>query len=153
MYIGQPLWGSIGYTLPATLGSQIANKERRNLLLVGEGALQLTVQDIAVMMREDIKPVLFVINNDGYTVERKIHGERAPYNDITQWQYTMLPEVFGGKDQVMTHHVDTSKQLQDALNQIDQHSDRMHLVEVKMNIDDAPEKLIKLGKVFANQNG
>ncbi|MEJ7517610.1 thiamine pyrophosphate-dependent enzyme, partial [Staphylococcus pasteuri] len=81
MYIGQPLWGSIGYTLPATLGSQIANKERRNLLLVGEGALQLTVQDIAVMMREDIKPVLFVINNDGYTVERKIHGERAPYND------------------------------------------------------------------------
>lgn len=153
MYIGQPLWGSIGYTLPATLGSQIANKERRNLLLVGEGALQLTVQDIAVMMREDIKPVLFVINNDGYTVERKIHGERAPYNDITQWQYTMLPEVFGGKDQVMTHHVDTSKQLQDALNQIDEHSDRMHLVEVKMNIDDAPEKLIKLGKVFANQNG
>ena len=65
----------------------------------------------------------------------------------------MLPEVFGGKDQVMTHHVNTSKQLQDALNQIDQHSDRMHLVEVKMNIDDAPEKLIKLGKVFANQNG
>lgn len=53
----------------------------------------------------------------------------------------------------MTHHVNTSKQLQDALNQIDRHSDRMHLVEVKMNIDDAPEKLIKLGKVFANQNG
>ena len=105
------------------------------------------------MMREDIKPVLFVINNDGYTVERKIHGERAPYNDITQWNYTMLPEVFGGKDQVMTHHVETSKQLQDALNQIDEHSDCMHLVEVKMNIDDAPEKLIKLGKVFANQNG
>ncbi len=67
-FIGQPLWGSIGYTLPATLGSQLADKDRRNLLLIGDGSLQLTVQAISTMIRQHIMQ-LFVINNDGYTVE------------------------------------------------------------------------------------
>ena len=44
-FIGQPLWGSIGYTFPAALGSQIADKESRHLLFIGDGSLQLTVQD------------------------------------------------------------------------------------------------------------
>ncbi|MQH60615.1 alpha-keto acid decarboxylase family protein, partial [Escherichia coli] len=55
-FIGQPLWGSIGYTLPATLGSQLADKDRRNLLLIGDGSLQLTVQAISTMIRQHIKP-------------------------------------------------------------------------------------------------
>lgn len=96
-FIGQPLWGSIGYTLPATLGSQLADKDRRNLLLIGDGSLQLTVQAISTMIRQHIKPVLFVINNDGYTVERLIHGMYEPYNEIHMWDYKALPSVFGGK--------------------------------------------------------
>ena len=84
-FIGQPLWGSIGYTLPATLGTQIANPHRRNVLLIGDGSLQLTVQSLSTMIRQDLKPIIFVINNDGYTVERMIHGMNEPYNDIKMW--------------------------------------------------------------------
>ena len=72
-FIGQPLWGSIGYTLPATLGTQMANTQRRNLLLIGDGSLQLTVQEMSSMIRAQIKPIIFFINNYGYTVERKIN--------------------------------------------------------------------------------
>ncbi|WP_447084414.1 thiamine pyrophosphate-dependent enzyme, partial [Staphylococcus aureus] len=64
-FIGQPLWGSIGYTLPATLGTQIANPYRRNILLIGDGSLQLTVQSLSTMIRQNLNPVIFVINNDG----------------------------------------------------------------------------------------
>ena len=78
-FIGQPLWGSIGYTLPATLGTQIANPYRRNILLIGDGSLQLTVQSLSTMIRQNLNPVIFVINNDGYTVERMIHGMKEPY--------------------------------------------------------------------------
>ncbi|HZE18365.1 MAG TPA: thiamine pyrophosphate-binding protein, partial [Mycobacterium sp.] len=42
-FIGQPLWGSIGYTLPAALGAGLAHPERRTVLLIGDGAAQLTV--------------------------------------------------------------------------------------------------------------
>ncbi len=150
-FIGQPLWGSIGYTLPATLGSQLADKDRRNLLLIGDGSLQLTVQAISTMIRQHIKPVLFVINNDGYTVERLIHGMYEPYNEIHMWDYKALPAVFGGKN-VEIHDVESSKDLQDTFNAINGHPDVMHFVEVKMAVEDAPKKLIDIAKAFSQQN-
>lgn len=153
-FIGQPLWGSIGYTLPATLGTQIADKQRRNVLLIGDGSLQLTVQALSTIIREDLKPVIFVINNDGYTVERKIHGESASYNDIKMWDYKQLPFVFGMKEtEVKIHDVTTSNALATALNEINQTPNMMHFVEVHMDVHDAPEKLDAIGKAFAQQNG
>ena len=40
------------------------------------------------MLRENINPIIIVINNDGYTVERYIHGPQRKYNDINMWDYT-----------------------------------------------------------------
>ncbi|MEB7434703.1 alpha-keto acid decarboxylase family protein [Staphylococcus pasteuri] len=150
-FIGQPLWGSIGYTLPATLGTQIAAPNRRNILLIGDGSLQLTVQSLSTMIRQQLKPVIFVINNDGYTVERLIHGMKEPYNDIHMWDYKALPAVFGG-DNVAVHDVNTSHELKDAFENINANNDRMHFVEVKMAIEDAPTKLSDIAKAFASQN-
>lgn len=116
-FIGQPLWGSIGYTLPPTLGTQMANPNRRNILLIGDGSLQLTVQELSTMIRQDIKPIIFVINNDGYTVERLIHGMEETYNDIRMWDYKALPKVFGG-DNVVVHDVKTSNDLQNVFDAI-----------------------------------
>ena len=36
-----------------------------------------------------------MVNNDGYTVERAIHGPEAGYNDIAGWDWTALPAAFG----------------------------------------------------------
>lgn len=150
-FIGQPLWGSIGYTLPATLGSQLANQQRRNNLLIGDGSFQLTVQELSTMIRQDIKPVIFLINNDGYTVERLIHGMEEPYNDINMWDYKALPKVFGG-DTVKIHDVKSSKDLKEAFDEINAHPNHMHFTEVTMKWDDAPQTLRDISKSFANQN-
>src|SRR6201999_3134279 len=74
-FIGQPLWGSIGYTLPAAVGAGVAHPDRRTVLLIGDGAAQLTVQQLGTISREGLSPVIVVVNDDGYTVERAIHGE------------------------------------------------------------------------------
>lgn len=150
-FIGQPLWGSIGYTLPATLGTQIAAPHRRNVLLIGDGSLQLTVQSLSTMIRQQLKPIIFVVNNDGYTVECLIHGMKEPYNDIHMWDYKTLPAVFGG-DNVVVHDVNTSHELKETFEKINAHSDCMHFVEVKMAIEDAPAKLSDIAKAFASQN-
>lgn len=81
-YVGQPLWGSIGYTLPALLGTQLANLSRRNILIIGDGSFQVTAQELSTILRQNLKPIIFLINNNGYTVERAIHGQNQPYNDI-----------------------------------------------------------------------
>ena len=62
---------------------------------INDGSLQLTVQSLSTMIRQNLNPVIFVINNDGYTVERMIHGMKEPYNDIRMWDYKSLPSVFG----------------------------------------------------------
>ena len=51
------------------------------MLLIGDGAAQLTIQELGNFSREKLSPVIVVVNNDGYTVERAIHGENALYNE------------------------------------------------------------------------
>lgn len=151
-YVGQPLWGSIGYTLPATLGTQLADLSRRNILLIGDGAFQLTFQEISTMLRENLHPIIFVINNDGYTVERSIHGPEAPYNDIKMWRYADIPSVLGGNRNFKSYKTTTEGELADALKDMAQSQDVLRFVEVVTQKMDMPELLTVLGKIFAAQN-
>jgi len=79
-FIGQTFYGSIGYTVGATLGVSMAAQDRRVVLFVGDGAFQVTCQDLSTMIRYGLKPIIFLLNNDGYTIERVIVDR--PYNDI-----------------------------------------------------------------------
>ncbi|GAA3716755.1 alpha-keto acid decarboxylase family protein [Salinicoccus jeotgali] len=152
MVIGQPLWGSIGFTLPALLGSQLADMRRRNILLIGDGSFQLTAQELSTMLAQQIKPIIFLINNDGYTVERAIHGENQPYNDIPMWDYMKLPEVFDPEGKTLTLKVKTETELEEALKTAEDNSESMTFIEVIMHRDDKPDLLEQLSKRFANQN-
>lgn len=151
-FIGQPLWGSIGYTLPALLGTQLADQSRRNILLIGDGSFQLTAQEISTMLRQQIKPIIFLINNDGYTVERAIHGEDQVYNDIQMWDYQKLPDVLGPKERSLTFKVQTEPELEEALAAAERDRDHLIFIEVVMDRDDKPELLDQISKRFATQN-
>jgi indolepyruvate decarboxylase len=142
-FIGQPLWGSIGYTLPAALGAGVAHPNRRTVLLIGDGAAQLTIQELGTFCREGLSPVIVVVNNDGYTVERAIHGETAPYNDIVSWSWTDIPRVLGvAKHLAFQAH--TYGELDDALIAAADHKDRMVLVEAVLPRLEIPRLLVEL---------
>ncbi|PVH71380.1 pyruvate decarboxylase [Cadophora sp. DSE1049] len=102
-YLTQIYFGSIGYSVPACFGAALAQKESgsagRTILVVGDGSLQLTVQEIGTMIKLGMKNVIIiVINNGGYTIERAIHGAEKAYNDIATWDHQLLLSVFGLKD-------------------------------------------------------
>jgi indolepyruvate decarboxylase len=67
----QTLWGSIGWATGATLGVALADPSRRTALFTGEGSHQLTAVDVGTMGRNGLKPIIFVLNNQGYIVERR----------------------------------------------------------------------------------
>jgi pyruvate decarboxylase len=97
----QIFWSSIGFSVPATLGACVAAQELersgRVILIVGDGSLQMTVQEAGSFMRFGFKPIIFVINDDGYSIERAIHGPEQQYNDISfHWDYQEMLEFFGG---------------------------------------------------------
>lgn len=150
-FIGQPLWGSIGYTLPAALGAGLADRDRRTVLLIGDGAAQLTVQELGAFGRERLAPVVVVVNNDGYTVERAIHGPTAGYNDITGWIWTELPAALGVPD-AMTFRVSTYGELDDALSAAAANRDRMVLIEAVVPKMDIPPLLSELAQSASEAN-
>ncbi|KAB1859844.1 alpha-keto acid decarboxylase family protein [Acinetobacter tandoii] len=147
-YISQPLWGSIGYTLPALLGSLLAAPERRQILFIGDGSFQLTVQELSTIIRHGLKPIIFLLNNGGYTIERLIMGENAAYNDIQNWNYAQIPAVFNGSKAYQSHVVETVGQLQQVLDNVQQ-QDGLTFVELKLPAMDAPLSLKKFANVIA----
>lgn len=139
---GQPMWGSIGYTLPASLGAAIASPHKRSVLLIGDGSALLTIQELAVMFQERINPVIILINNDGYTVERAIHGENQRYNDIPKCDWQSMPKAFGGNDDnTLLLKVETAGELKAALLKAAATKDKMVLIEVIADKQDIPPLL------------
>ena len=114
-FIGQPLWAAIGYTLPALLGACLACPGRRGILLIGDGAAQMTAQELSTILRPGLSPVVIVVDNDGYTIERAIHGPGQAYNDIAHWDWTAAPTLFGSDRVSVARRVFTAGELDAAL--------------------------------------
>jgi len=144
---GAFVWCSIGYATGALLGAILASPGRRHILLTGEGSLQMTVQEISTVMRHDLKPFIFVNQNSGYTVERAVLGKDAKYNDVANWRYSELPNVFSREKKAETYVVQTSSELQEVL---DSPHSGMVFVECVMNKYDAPLDLILGGHAIAD---
>lgn len=141
-FIGQPMWGSIGYTLPAILGAGLADRERRPVLLIGDGSAQLTIQEMGVIIREQLPAVVVLVNNDGYTVERAIHGPDQSYNDIPRWRWELVPQLFGAAEGTYRYHrVTTEAELLEACRDTMAHRDQLVLIEAITARDDIPRLL------------
>jgi len=99
----QMLWGSIGWATGATFGIALADPKRRTILITGEGSHQLTANEIGNMGRYGANPIIFVLNNDGYMVERALElNPDWSYNDLAKWRYADLPRALGCADWVTT---------------------------------------------------
>jgi len=95
----QMLWGAIGWATPASFGTALAAPDKRVILITGEGAHQMTSQEISQFYRYGLKPIIFVLNNKGYLIERMLSKKLDYcYNELPQWNYQKLPEVLGCND-------------------------------------------------------
>lgn len=145
LMLSQYLWCSIGWSVGAGLGAAIAAKERgrRCVVFTGDGSVQVTAQDLSSMLRLGLSPVIFLLNNDGYTIERLINGPERGYNDIQPWRWGQILDTFGAAEgQASVHRVSTTSELQHFL---DTHGERaeekLTFVEVILGRMDAPQML------------
>ena len=134
-YIASCYWASIGMAFGATLGACFAAQPgQRVIALEGDGSIQMTAQELSSMVRYGKTPIVFVVNNKGYTAERLIHD--GPFNDIAEWKYHQLPVAFGG---VKGEDVHTEGELEKALARAAEHRGPGPLViEVHIDAWDAP---------------
>ncbi|KAJ2955156.1 hypothetical protein NQZ79_g8799 [Umbelopsis isabellina] len=155
IFITQVLWGSIGFSVGAAVGASVAGRkqDRRVYLFVGDGSFQLTAQEVSVMLRLGLTPVIILLNNDGYTIEKLIHGDGRDYNEIPMWEYSKSLQYFGSgvkrnlesgiQSKVgLEVKVETRKQLEEAMEKTKSQTDKIHFLEVCMPKMDAPRELL-----------
>ncbi|RFU31351.1 hypothetical protein B7463_g4979, partial [Scytalidium lignicola] len=156
-YITQIFWSSIGYSVGAAFGALVAAKElsisnpsapkQRVVHIVGEGSLQMTVQEIGSMIRFGFKPVIFVVNNNGYSIERAIWGPKQRYNEVSMlWDHQKLLELFGARPETgiksRSYKCDTVDGLEKVLDDPEfKKADCIQLCEVVMDQFDYPWRL------------
>ena len=92
-FLGPAYYASMGFAVPAALGAQLARPDLRPLVLVGDGAFQMTGMELSTIARCGLNPVVVVLNNAGYGTERHIHD--GPFNDVLNWNYHRLPDLLG----------------------------------------------------------
>ncbi|KAK6200968.1 pyruvate decarboxylase [Scheffersomyces amazonensis] len=155
--ISQVLWGSIGFTVGATVGAAMAAQEidpnKRVILFVGDGSLQLTVQEISTLCKWECNNTwLYVLNNDGYTIERLIHGMNATYNDIQPWNNLAILPLFNAKayEAIRTSTVGELDQLFN--NSSFKIPNKIRMIEVMLPTMDAPPNLIAQAKFSSEAN-
>ncbi|KAI5360089.1 Putative thiamine pyrophosphate enzyme TPP-binding, thiamine pyrophosphate enzyme, central [Septoria linicola] len=166
-------WLSIGYMLPAAQGAALAQREMdqdgkwhrhkgkvpRTMLLIGDGSFQMTVQELSTIIREKLNVTIILLNNDGYTIERCIHGKDQGYNDVARWRYLSAPAFFGvareessvkGEYLAHTSVARTVKDLQEALERADERAiPALDMIEVILDREDA---MSPLSDLLAKQN-
>jgi len=116
--LNQKTWAAIGWALPAALGAEIAAPDRRHVVVIGDGAIALTVQELSTIAREGCSPLVVVVNNGGYLIEDlAIYGVHLDCDDIWVWDYPALAAAFDdrGRYQPLGLRVTTAAEVPEAL--------------------------------------
>jgi TPP-dependent 2-oxoacid decarboxylase len=145
-FISPAYYTSMGFAIPASIGAQLANPKVRPLVLVGDGAFQMTGMELATSARYGLNPVVVVLNNFGYGTER--HMQDGPYNDVWAWNYCKLPEVLGAG---RAFRVTTERELDTALKEAAEHTSSFCLLDVHLDKLDRSPALDRLASRLAKR--
>lgn len=139
-FLSDAYYLSMGFAVPAAIGVMAAQPKNRTFVLVGDGAFQMTGIELSTAAKFGMKPIVFVLNNDGYGTQRFILD--GPFNEILRWNYTKLTEMFGVGT---SRKVGTNAELDDAISDAIK-GDQLTLIEVTIPRSDASPSLRRVGE-------
>ena len=142
-FLSPAYYASMGFAVPAALGVNVARPDLRPVVLVGDGAFQMTGMELSSIVRRRFSPIIIVLDNKGYGTERLLHAGHHAFNDIHPWQYHRLPEVLGGGT---GYEVRTEGEFDRALRAALADSSGMSLIQVHLPVDDCSHALARLAR-------
>ena len=145
-FLSPAYYTSMGFSVPAALGAGFADPTLRPLVLVGDGAFQMTGTELSSCIRYGQAPIIIVLNNRGYSTEREIL--EGPFNDIHEWQYERICDVLGGG---MGHRVRTFGDLVQALNLAVADPQQAHVLNVYLDSNDRSTAMKRVAQRLAKR--
>ena len=147
-FLSPAYYTSMGFSVPAALGAQVARPKSRVVVICGDGAFQMTGQELSTLIRHQFDPVIIVLDNQGYGTERRIHQGPWKFNDIQPWAYHRLPEVYGGGQGYV---VRTEGEFESSLVSAWEDRSGPSLLQVHLHIDDHSAALHRLAERLADR--
>lgn len=126
---------------------------KRVVAFIGDGSFQMTAQEVSTMIRYNLNPIIFLINNGGYTIEVEIHD--GPYNVIKNWDYTAFVSAMRNDEgKLWTAKVRTEEELEVAIAAATsaEHADDLCFIEVFTHREDCSKELLEWGSRVAAAN-
>jgi indolepyruvate decarboxylase len=139
-------YATMGFAVPASLGAQCADPTRRPLVLVGDGAFQMTGMELSTTVRRGFNPIVVVLNNRGYGTERFLLDGK--FNDVLNWQYHRLPDLLGAG---RGFEVKTETDLESAMTAALANRDSFSLLNVHLSQTDTSPALQRLAERLAQR--
>jgi indolepyruvate decarboxylase len=140
-FLSAASYTSMGFAVPASLGAQLAAPRLRPLVLVGDGAFQMTGMELSSHVRQGLSPIVIVLNNRGYGTERQIQD--GPFNDILNWDYAGVPKVLGAGT---GYRAGTLRELDAALEAARRNTRSFTIIDVQLDPYDTSPALRRLGE-------
>ncbi len=149
-FLSPAYYTSMGFAVPATLGACVAKPQKRVVAICGDGAFQMTGNELSTIIRHGFAPILIVLDNHGYGTERFLHAGDWKYNEINPWNYHKLPEVYGGGKGYL---VTTEGEFIDALAQAWEDKSCVQIIQAKLAEGDASTTLLRLAERLGERVG
>lgn len=143
MFLGPAFYTSMGYGVPACIGAQITRPDIKPIVLVGDGAFQMTGHEVSCFVKYGLKPIVILVNNKGYTTQRYL--KEGSFNDIQSWNYHKITDLVGGG---LGLEAFTEDELEDALLQASQNNDSFTIINVHIDKYDKSSTLSRLTGFF-----
>ncbi|WP_182866140.1 alpha-keto acid decarboxylase family protein [Rhodopirellula sp. JC639] len=140
-FLSPAYYTSMGFSVPAALGAATARPDHRVVVLVGDGAFQMTGQELSTLIRYGHRPIVIVLDNHGYGTERYLHAGDWEYNEIQPWDFGKLLDVYGCGT---SHYAETELEFERALQDAWATPDQPHLIHAKLVEGDGSDTLKNL---------
>jgi indolepyruvate decarboxylase len=145
-FLSPAYYASLGFAVPASLGAKFARPDLRSIVIVGDGAFQMTGMELSTAIRYNVNPIVIVLNNSGYLTERLlIDGQ---FNNLQRWQYNNIPMVLGGGRGYL---VNTEDQFDDALESAKAYVEEFSIIDVRLDQSDKSPALQRLAEALAER--
>ncbi|HXX98286.1 MAG TPA: thiamine pyrophosphate-dependent enzyme, partial [Candidatus Bathyarchaeia archaeon] len=139
-FLSPAYYASMGFAVPAAIGAQLANPLLRVIVIVGDGAFQMTGMEVSTISRFGLNPVIIVLNNKGYGTERPMFD--GPFNDILPWNYYRIPEIIGHGKAFL---IETEDQLEESFSAAENiYPHELCILDVRLDIHDSSPALQRL---------
>lgn len=138
-FIACAYYASLGFAVPASIALQTAEPGWRPLVLVGDGAFQMTGLELTTSARYGLTPIVIVLDNQGYGTERPMLD--GAFNDVHPWSFTKIPELIGAGTGFLA---ETEDQFVEALESALADTSTLAIIHVRLAQDDFSPALGRL---------